>query len=301
MDYAGAVYGETGKVGFTGTDSAFLLTPAERSYVVEKFGKPENSPEKIFSFLDRSRSKFLHRLAFPPDPHCRKETAGSPQQWAHPQLGKGLVLYGYHGCGKNYGDQLAQSGLELSIGAEPQEWAFFLESYGVLDHRVQLEEVELFKKMAQTMDIPLRNALPVRALSKEALLEAVKISKFSELDFAVAVLFQGVTGAVRLNPRVDPIAVADDLAPKVAAELGQDAAALRKALDQYFVKFPTFVEAAVESDRRIKLIAELSNRLSQKKLRREVERLAKERPNLKSLFMIGAIHTDLVREVYQTR
>jgi len=300
MDYAGAVYGEEGKVSFAPINGASLLTSEEEKYVIKKFGRPENSRVGIFSFLDRGRSKFFERLAFPDDPTCRRQIVGDPDRWSDPLLGKGLVLYGYHGCGQNYASQLTKSGLELSIGAEPQNWAFYLESYGVLDQRVQLEEVELFKRIGKALDIPLRNALPVRALSKEALQEGAKTSKYSEMDFAVAVFFQAVLGNVRQNPNVDPIDVADRLAPEVAKELGQDGKALRKAFDQYFKDFPDLIDAAKESDRRAKIIAELSNQLSQKKLKQDVEGMAKSHPNLKSLFMIGAMHRDLVREVYVT-
>ncbi|MFO1464288.1 MAG: hypothetical protein U1F66_10975 [bacterium] len=297
LDYAGAVYGEPGKVSLGPKDGPFSLTPEEQSYVTEKFGRPEGAGQ-IFSFLDRSRNRFFKQLALPADPQCLREAPRAPQQLVHPQLGSALIVHGYHGCGKNYAEQLSKTGMELSIGAEPQEWAFFLESYGVLDQRVKLEETELFTRIAKTLDIPLRNALPVRALSKEALQAAAKASKYSELDFAVAVLFQAVLGNLRAHRGGDPVALADGLAPEVAKELSQDSRSLRTAFDQYLQKYPDPVEAAVESDRRAKILAETSNRLSLKQLRSEVQKLAAERPHLKSLFMVGSMHQDLIRQVY---
>jgi len=297
LDYAGAVYGEPGNGGLCSKEGSFTLTPQEQSYVTEKFGRPEGA-DRIFPFLDRARNRFFKQLAFPMDPQCLREAPRSPLQLQHPQLGAALVVHGYHGCGKNYAEQLTKTGMELSIGAEPQEWAFFLESYGVLDQREKLEENELFKRVAKTLDIPLRNALPVRALSKEALQEAAKSSKYSELDFAVAVLFQAVLGNLRAHRGGDPNALADGLAPEVAKELSQDAKSLRTALDRYFEKYPDPMEAAIESDRRAKIIAETSNVLSLKQLRSEVQKLSAERPHLKSLFMVGSMHQDLIRQVY---
>lgn len=301
MDYVGAVYGEAGRVKFTSPNDTFVLTPAEETYVLNTFGRPGKPPEGIRSFLGRGADVFLSQRSYMEHPMCSTDRGKAPIQFTDSQLGMGVVLYGFHGCAKNYLDQLKRSGLELSMGANPENWAFFLEGHGGKKSEFILYEFEFFEKVANVLKIPLHNAVPVRTFHKKVIQLAMEKTNYVEMDFTVAAVFQGVVGRMRENPNADPLQMERTMAELMAPDFGQKPEVVLKALHQFLQKYPTFLEAGTESDRRIMVLAEISNQLSREQLKDKIEGIAKEKPNLKSLFVIGAGHKDLIQEIYTNK
>lgn len=296
-DYVGGVYGEKGRVHFGKAGEAQVLTVGERRYVTDKFGVYKIGDAE--TYLSKAQAAYFRDLKFPPDPACRNEPARTPPSFRHPQWGSALVLHGRHGCGQNYAAQFLKSGVELSIAANPAPWRFFLESYGTdIAKKVKLEEMALFTRVAETLDIPLANPLPYQASSLEVRQEAAKVSKYTVEDFAVAMVFQIAAESAKQNPAIPPPVIFQKVIEGMAPELKMDSDQLFKNTRLFLREFPTMQGQLEESDRRIQHLVDTSNKVN----RRALEKLAAESKDgpAQSLFVLGSNHVDLVKQVYSS-
>jgi hypothetical protein len=305
-DYVGAVYGETGKVQFTEAGRPQKLTPIEKHYVEEKFGRLIGSsvadPDNVKQYLSRTKEIFFSDLHFPQDSFCPREPDSPPLKFSHPKLGEGIVFYGRHGCGAKYADQFLKSGVELSLAVEPEPWTFFLESYGTeVAQKVKLEEMELFTRIARTLNIPLQNPLPRQASSLEVRKEAAKNSKYTPEDFAVAFVFQTAAFAASQNPGLDPQMVFRDVIRRMAPEFKMEPDDLFVKTRDFLRRFPLLKDQNEESDRRGRILAETSNRMNQKELAENLKQRSQDRKNPKALFVVGTNHAEMIQSIYSNK
>lgn len=299
-DYVGAVYGEKGKVQFTEGDGKQRLLPLEKAYVEGRFGPLSESALKetrgTAPYFSKAHDLFFKELKYPQDPSCAQEPDSAPLRWIHPQFASADVFYGMHGCGKKYADQFLKSGVELSVAAEPEKWTFFLESHGLpIFDKVQLEEMALFTRIADTLKIPLKNPVSYRATSLEVRTEAAKKSKYTVEDFAVALVFQVAAHASRQNPFEDPQTIFRGVINGLAPELKMDSTDLFDRTRLYLRKYPKLKDQAEESDRRAKILAETANRMSRANLSMALQETKNDGHNL---FVVGSNHVEMIRSVY---
>ncbi len=294
-DYVGAVYGEKGRVHFGKPGEAQVLTVAERSYVTGKFGTYKIGETE--AYLSKAQAVFFRDLKFPPDPNCGAQPSDTPPVFKNAQWGSALVLHGMHGCGQSYADQFLKDGVELSIAANPTPWRFYLESYGTdIAKKVKLEEMELFKRLGETLEVPLANPLPYQASSLEVRTEAAKTSKYTVEDFAAAIVFQIAANAARQNPQVPPMTIFQKVIDQMAPELKMNSDKLFNKTRLFLREFPTMQGQNEESDRRLKHLADTANLVN----RSALEKLVAEPKDgsAQRLFVVGSNHVNLVKQVY---
>lgn len=296
-DYVGAIYGEKGKVHFGKPGNTQILTVPERSYVVGKFGAVKLG--ETDAYLSNAQSIFFRDLKFPADPACRAEVGDKPPLFSNSGLGTAVVLHGRHGCGQSYADQLMKGGIELSIAADPKPWRFYLESYGTeIAKKVALEEMSLFTRMAEILEIPLANPLPLQASSLEVRQEAAKTSKYSVEDFATAIVFQIAANAAQQNPQIHPMTIFRSVIDKMAPELKMKSEDLFEKTRLFLKEFDKMRDQLEESDRRLKHLADTANRVNFLSLKNQMP-VSKDAP-ARSLFVVGSNHVDLVRDLYSS-
>ncbi|HEX5033000.1 MAG TPA: hypothetical protein VFW62_00850 [bacterium] len=296
-DYIGAVYGEKGRVHFGKPGEAQVLTVGERRYVTEKFGIYKIGDSE--AYLSKAQAVFFRDLRFPPDPDCQNEPARASSGFRHVEWGSALVLHGRHGCGQNYADQFLQSGVELSIAANPAPWRFYLESYGSdIAKKVKLEEMELFTRIGETLGVPLANPLPYQASSLEVRKEAATTSKYTVEDFAAAIVFQIAANAAKQNPQVNPRAIFSDVIDRMAPALKMTTEQLFEKTRLFLREFPTMQGQLEESDRRLKHLADTANQVNRGALAKLVAE--SKDGSRQSLFVLGSNHVDLVKQVYSS-
>src|SRR4029434_11337261 len=110
--------------------------------------------------------------------------------------------------------------------------------------KAKLEEMELFTRMASTLQVPLKNALPFQATSVEVRKEAAKGSKYKVDDFAVAFVFQVVYDHISRNPQDDPREIFKKAIDFYAPILETDSQDLFEKTRLYLRKYPTKIRRA---------------------------------------------------------
>jgi len=188
-DYVGSVYGELETAEYDD-----VLTLKEREAVEKKFGVLTRG-DQIVGYVSRARTDFLERYSLGiSHPGCKDPSLF--RYYATSAVGdsNGVVaLGGHHLCGKEYGDMYFSRGVELAVASDPSYFVFFIENYeeialmsgAFINSPVQ--EYALFNQIAESLGIPILDAVPLNAYSDEVLTELEERHQVSREE--VAVLF----------------------------------------------------------------------------------------------------------------
>lgn len=298
-DYAGAVYGEEGKVKYD-----HVLTLGEAEYVKERFGQLTSSSDAA-RFLSGARKKFL--------PKDLAASACSPENFAlyrhwNSELGIGVNLGTEHECAEYIGDIYGYMGIEQAVAASPSSWQFMLETNE--DAGVQqgdmTRELAMFHRIAKALNIPVGN--PVLPVYNEKVLKVVE-ERLGMPPLAVAVQFATTTffDVSRFGTINDKnvFEVIQKVAEEIAAIFRVDAKELEGVLVRNLTRRFEGVSVAAMlktlltlAQTKISEVAEISNALSIDSTKKS---LLKHPDRTNSFFLVGALHMPIAESVYQEK
>lgn len=301
-DYAGAIYGQAGKVKFDPKNNTGQLTSAERAYVEKNFGTLKHQDE-IKTFLNGARRFYFEALPIKKDFSCLGEKRPPLNKVENQSLGQAYILSGRHGCYLSYEEQWVKSELELAMAANPKEFAIGLEGWGKVENNYLVShEYSWILNIAQKLGVSLFNPVPYAASDLKVVQEAAKKSQYDVIDFQVAYVFQLSLNMVRENPEMNQSAIINYAVRTISQHHNTNPQTLADATVKYFDQYPDIEQAALESDKRALLLAEASNSMSKSGNRNRLEIMNHDMPAgkaLKTIFIIGKLHTRMIEEIYQ--